>query len=152
MSDYPFPYHLPFNTGPHTGAQAGNQPGHQAGHQTGGATGVGAQPAGYGSGAPSNPAWNAGSSMGPNAGWPQGMGMRPDQNPSSGFGFTHDRFIKGALIGAAAAYLLTNENVQRTIIKSAVRTWSFVQSSVEEVKERFHDAQAEVETESAKAS
>jgi hypothetical protein len=56
----------------------------------------------------------------------------------------NDRFLKGLLIGAAAAYLLTNETVQRTAIKSAVKAWSLLQGGVEELKERFHDAEAEI--------
>jgi translation initiation factor 2 alpha subunit (eIF-2alpha) len=48
------------------------------------------------------------------------------------------------LIGAAAAYLLTNESVQRTAIKSVVKVWSVLQGGVEEIKERFQDAEAEI--------
>lgn len=59
----------------------------------------------------------------------------------------NDRFLKGLLIGAAAAYLLTNETVQRTAIKGAVKAWSLLQGGVEELKERFHDAEAEVRAE-----
>jgi hypothetical protein len=59
----------------------------------------------------------------------------------------NDRFLKGLLIGAAAAYLLTNENVQRTAIKGAVKAWSLLQGGVEEMKERFQDAAAEIRTE-----
>ncbi len=58
--------------------------------------------------------------------------------------YPRDRFIKGMLIGGAAAYLLTNEQVQRTAIKGLVQAWSLFQSGVEEVKERFGDAEAEV--------
>ena len=57
---------------------------------------------------------------------------------------TNPRFIKGALIGAAAAYLLTNETVQQTTIKTAVKAWSLLQGGVEEMKERFRDAEAEL--------
>jgi len=64
-------------------------------------------------------------------------------------GLLNDRFLKGLLIGAAAAYLLGNESVQRTAIKSAVRAWGLVQGGVEELKERFHDAEAEVRAETA---
>jgi hypothetical protein len=60
----------------------------------------------------------------------------------------NDRFLKGLLIGAAAAYLLTNESVQRTAIKGAVKAWSLLQGGVEELKERFHDAEAEIRSES----
>lgn len=53
-------------------------------------------------------------------------------------------FVKGALIGAAAAYLLSNEQVQNGAIKAAVKTWSLVQGGIEEMKERFLDAEAEL--------
>jgi len=57
---------------------------------------------------------------------------------------TNPRFLKGALFGALAAYLLTNETVQQNAIKAAVRAWSLVQGGVEEMKERFRDAEAEL--------
>ncbi|AFL73346.1 hypothetical protein [Thiocystis violascens] len=56
----------------------------------------------------------------------------------------NDRFVKGLLIGAAVTYLVTNEQVQRTLIKGVVKTWSLLQGGVEEVKERFGDAAAEL--------
>lgn len=71
-------------------------------------------------------------------------GAYQSQQPTPFFNFANDRFLKGLLIGAAAAYLLTNETVQRTAIKGAVKAWSFVQGGVEEIKERFHDAEAEL--------
>jgi hypothetical protein len=58
--------------------------------------------------------------------------------------FGNDRFLKGLLIGAAATYLLTNESVQRTAIKAVVQVWSTLQGGIEEAKERFHDAEAEL--------
>lgn len=61
----------------------------------------------------------------------------------------NERFLKGLLIGAAAAYILTNENVQRTAIKGAVKAWSLLQGGVEELKERFRDAEAEIRAESS---
>ena len=60
------------------------------------------------------------------------------------FNFGSDRFVKGVLIGAAAAYLLTNESVQRSAIKGVVKAWSMLQGGVAEIKERFHDAEAEI--------
>lgn len=60
------------------------------------------------------------------------------------FNFSNERFVKGMLIGAAAAYLLTNESVQRSVIKGAVKAWSMVQGGAAELKERFHDAEAEL--------
>lgn len=63
--------------------------------------------------------------------------------PPAGF-LPRDRFVKGMLIGAAATYLLTNEQVQRALIKGIVQVWSLVQGGLEEIKERFGDAQAEL--------
>lgn len=57
---------------------------------------------------------------------------------------TADSFIKGLLVGGGAAYLLTNETAQRTILRTAVQLWSVVQGGFEELKERLHDAEAEV--------
>lgn len=64
------------------------------------------------------------------------------QQPANGAEFS--RFIKGALVGAAVAYVLTNEKVQRGAIKGAVKAWSLVQGGVEEMKEKFRDAEAEL--------
>jgi len=72
-------------------------------------------------------------------------GAYPQQPASSGLlGFGNQRFVRGLLIGAAATYLLTNETVQRSAIKSAVKVWSMVQGGIEEAKERFQDAEAEI--------
>jgi hypothetical protein len=65
--------------------------------------------------------------------------------PSSSFlNLGSDRFLKGLLIGAAATYLVTNESVQRAAIKGAVKAWTLMQGGVEELKERFQDAEAEL--------
>lgn len=75
------------------------------------------------------------------------MQGRVPQAPASSsfFNLGNDRFLKGLLIGAAAAYLLTNESVQRTAIKGVVKLWGGIQGGVEEIKERFHDAEAELQ-------
>jgi hypothetical protein len=89
-------------------------------------------------------------------GYAQGYGMtqmgyafpqaarQPMFQQSSFLNFGNDRFLKGLLIGAAATYLLTNESVQRTAIKGVVQVWSTLQAGIEEAKERFHDAEAEL--------
>jgi hypothetical protein len=111
-----------------------NQGGHGAqaqGHPPPGAYGAaGHYGPGYG-------AWQAGSypASGPH-----------HAQDSSLFGLTNDRFLKGLLVGAAAAYLLTNDSVQRNAIKAVVKVWSVLQGGVEEIKERFHDAEAELRT------
>lgn len=78
------------------------------------------------------------------AGAMAGVGY-PAQSSPSFFNLGNDRFLKGLLIGAAAAYLLTNESVQRTAIKGVVKLWGGLQGGVEEIKERFHDAEAEIQ-------
>jgi hypothetical protein len=85
--------------------------------------------------------------------YPQSMGyagypmVAPQYQQQQNSSLFNERFFKGLLIGAAAAYLLTNENVQRTAIKGAVKAWSLLQGGVEELKERFHDAEAEIRAE-----
>lgn len=53
-------------------------------------------------------------------------------------------FLKGALIGAAVGYLLTNEKAQKTILKTVAKGTQMLQMGVEEMKERFEDAKAEM--------
>ena len=61
--------------------------------------------------------------------------------------FDTENFIKGALIGAVGAYLLTNETAQKAIFKGIAKTTSMFQAGMEEMKERYEDAQAELEAE-----
>lgn len=75
----------------------------------------------------------------PGQGYYYGYGA-PAQSPS----LLNDRFLKGLVIGAAATYLLTNDSVQHAAIKTAVKAWSMMQGGVEELKERFKDAEAEL--------
>jgi len=68
------------------------------------------------------------------------------ENPSifsSGLGVHNDALVKGLLIGAGVAYLLTNETVQKNLMTAGVKLWSALQGGVEEMKERFRDAEAE---------
>jgi hypothetical protein len=70
----------------------------------------------------------------------------PNNGLSSFFNFRDERFLKGALVGAAATFLLTNGNVQKNAINSIVKVWSMFQGGLEEVKERFRDAEAEIKS------
>lgn len=54
-----------------------------------------------------------------------------------------DSLVKGLVVGAGLAYLLTNEQAQRALLKTAVQVWSGVTGGIEEWKERLRDAQAE---------
>lgn len=78
--------------------------------------------------------------------YPQVMSqLNPPMAQSSLMGtLTSSSFIKGAVIGGVAAYVLTNENVQNGVIKAAVQSWSILQGGIEEMKERFRDAEAEL--------
>ncbi len=77
----------------------------------------------------------------------------PNQNPqqqndSSLLGsFDTSNFIKGALLGAVGAYFLTNENAQKTIFKGVAKGAEMFQAGIEEIKERFEDAKAEMDAE-----
>lgn len=87
----------------------------------------GAQQAGAAAGGTANGNANAGTS-----------GLNWHLHPNA------DSLVKGLAVGAGAAYLLTNENAQRTIMRTAVQVWAFLQNGLEEMKERLHDAEAEV--------
>ena len=60
-----------------------------------------------------------------------------------------DKLLRGILIGGVAAYLLTNENAQKTFIKTGVRLYGALAGGLEEFKEKIMDAKAELETEKA---
>lgn len=51
-------------------------------------------------------------------------------------------FVKGALIGAALTYILTNKNAQENIFKVFEKGKDFISAGVEELKERIEDAKA----------
>lgn len=59
--------------------------------------------------------------------------------------FSNGDFIKGALIGAAVTFLLTNKNAQQTIFKAASKGSELFQAGMEEIKERFEDAKAQMD-------
>lgn len=72
--------------------------------------------------------------------------MNPQQgqaNPQAGqSGFNNGDFLKGALIGAAVTFLLTNKGAQGSIMKAASKGTELFQAGMEELKERYEDAQA----------
>lgn len=61
-----------------------------------------------------------------------------------------DQFLTGALLGGFAAFLLTNPAVHRTVINGAAHLWLALRGGVEETKERFRDAEAEIRAARAK--
>jgi len=64
-----------------------------------------------------------------------------------GLDLQNSQFWKGALIGAAVALLVTNESVQKGVVKTISRLTSVAQTGIEEMKEKFEDAKAEVKAE-----
>ena len=60
-------------------------------------------------------------------------------------GFDTNKFLLGVAIGAAGAYLLTNENAQKALFKTFAKGSELFTAGIEEMKERFEDAKAEME-------
>lgn len=69
-----------------------------------------------------------------------------NDSPSLFGSIDSSEFIKGALLGAAAGYLLTNEKAQKAIFKTIAKGTSMLQMGMEEMRERFEDAKAEMES------
>ncbi len=67
-------------------------------------------------------------------GLPRGLGMGQKE-----------QFIIGALLGAAAAYVLADEDLRGKIMKSMVKLYSGLAGGIEEFKEQMADLKAEVE-------
>lgn len=60
-------------------------------------------------------------------------------------GFNNGDFIKGALLGAAVTFILTNKGTQESLMKAASKGSELFQAGMEELKERFEDAKAAAE-------
>ena len=54
-------------------------------------------------------------------------------------------FLTGLALGALGAYLLSNENAQKNLFKLVAKGSELFQAGLEEMKERFEDAKAELE-------
>lgn len=66
-------------------------------------------------------------------------------NPNGSFLQNNQKdFLKGALIGAVATFILTNENAQKAIFKGFAKVSGLFEMGIEELKERYEDAKAEV--------
>ena len=55
-------------------------------------------------------------------------------------------FVKGLLIGGVAAYVLTNPKAQECLFKAIIKGGELINAGIEELKERFEDVKAELET------
>ena len=62
-----------------------------------------------------------------------------------GMNFRDQQFWKGALLGAAVTLIVTNESVQKGIMKTVATLYGAVQGGVQEMKEKFEDVRAEIQ-------
>ena len=128
-----------------TSAGWGYPPGFPPGWGNGWGHGFGHHHGGWGPGCPM-PGWGPGWAPpgGPGFGAPPTAAKEDGSLFSTGLGVHNDALIKGLLIGAGLTFLFTNETVQKNLIGAAVKVWSTLQGGVEEMKERFRDAEAEL--------
>ena len=60
-----------------------------------------------------------------------------------------EQFLVGLLMGAGAAYVLSDEQLRRQIIRYALQTYGNLMGGLEELKEQVADIQAEIRVEQA---
>ena len=58
-----------------------------------------------------------------------------------------DQFLMGLLLGAAATYVLSDEEIRARLMKGGVKLFSNIAGSFEEMKEQLADVRAELEAE-----
>jgi hypothetical protein len=68
----------------------------------------------------------------------------PATGVTAWFDFSNSGYLKGLLVGAGIALLVTNPAIQRMLIAGSVKLWSSFQGGIEEVKEQVRDIQAEM--------
>ena len=74
----------------------------------------------------------------------------PAGSPWYSLNFRNDQFWKGVVLGTAVTLLVTNETVQKTLMKGTAKVLTLAQAGVEEIKEKFEDIQAELRQEKEK--
>ncbi len=65
-------------------------------------------------------------------------------SPGSWFAFRDPCYLKGILLGAGVALVLANPQVQKALVRGAMKLWTGMQCAVEEVKEQIEDIKAEI--------
>lgn len=58
--------------------------------------------------------------------------------------FKKNSFLNGAILGAAVVYFCTNENAQTNLFKFIAKGSELFEMGIEEMKERFLDAKAQM--------
>lgn len=70
----------------------------------------------------------------------------PADAPGWSAGLGGSQFLTGFVVGGVVTYVLTNEAVQRAAINGVAHLWLALKGALEETKERFHDAEAEIKS------
>lgn len=83
--------------------------------------------------------WNANNGMGPMAANRGLLGRLGNARPS-------EQLLLGALLGAAAVYVLGDEKLRGKIMKSGMKLYASIIGGIEEMKEQAADLRAEMET------
>lgn len=87
----------------------------------------------------------AGNSAGPmaaNAGVLAGLGRMPAKQ----------QFLVGAALGAAAAYVLADEQLRGKLLKAGMKLYASVMGGIEEMKEQAADIRAEMQADGGAAT
>nr|WP_321400890.1 hypothetical protein [uncultured Desulfobacter sp.] len=80
---------------------------------------------------------------------PQNAAAPPAPSTFLGLNVGSSTFWTGAILGAGVALLVTSETVQKAVVKTVSKGMAAASAGVEEFKEKFEDAKAEVEAEAA---
>lgn len=125
-----------------------------------GQAGYGAMNAGMGAGMAGANAAGPGAGLGVGPGAATGMGYAAPGMDSSSIlhnlqgllgSRNTEQFIVGALIGAAAVYVLGDEEMRAKLMKGMMKLYAGVAGGFEEVKEQMADLKAEVAAEKRSA-
>jgi len=96
------------------------------------------------------PPYGYGHGPGFDHGFHHGFGGNPDVGlfgafPQNLFKGNSQQFLMGLLLGGAAAYVLSDDELREKIIKKAMKMYGGVMGSFEEMKEQMADLKAEME-------
>lgn len=72
--------------------------------------------------------------------------MMNSKHPGDAPGLGGSQFLTGVLVGGVVTYILTNETIQRAAINGVAHLWLAITGALEETKERFRDAEAEIKS------
>ena len=107
--------------------------------------------AGYGPWGAPHPGWSGGPHGGGAEHGSAGVGAASAGHGPASFNWTsgwldirNEAYVKGLVVGALGAVLLSNDDVQKKAMQSVAGLWSLLQGGVEEIKERFADVEAEM--------